>query len=362
MLPTKPIYKKIIDDIQEKIHNGEYQPNSRLPSENEMAKIYSASVPTVRKALSELVYKDVIFRIKGNGTFVSNPKIHHDKIPNAVGRGKASQVVCFLIFCKITDNYLFKMIRGAQTYLFEKGYSVNIMCGDNTIETEEKLIRECLKAHVGGIIMFSDTPENNIDSIKLLQQQNIPVVMIDRGLENLPCTLVSCYNLDGGYQMTRYLIENNHKRILFAAERTYLNAEKERIKGYKLALGESDITIDPSMIIEKTSANLNVLIEKIKQYNITAVQCVNDKIAQIVIHHLQQLGYNVPQDISVAGFDDTDQSEYTNPKITTIAQPFEDMGKMAGSRLLLLIKRKSSHSKIYLPVELKIKDSVSTPK
>ena len=75
-----PKYQQIEKDILEKIYQGVYAKSSKLPSENQMAEIYKTSVPTVRKAFSELVHKRAIYRIKGSGTFVSADEM--EEIPN----------------------------------------------------------------------------------------------------------------------------------------------------------------------------------------------------------------------------------------------------------------------------------------
>lgn len=357
-----PKYQQIENDISEKIFQGIYGKLSKLPSENQMAEIYHTSVPTVRKALSELVFKKVIYRVKGSGTFVCGDEM--DDMVHAAPKANYVKNICFLVFTDVTDGSIMKMIRGAQMYLFGKGYSMTILCRSQMEGSESELVKRCLESSADGIICFAEDPQENMGSFHLIRQHNIPAVMLDRGPSDMPFTLVSAYNVDGGYQVARYLIEIGHRKIAFAADTIKLEAEKDRIKGYHMALQEAGIAYDESFVIERThiQEQQDKLIEIVKSQGITAVQCVNDKMAVVVMRCLKNEGYHIPEDISVCGFDGSDEAEYASPRITTINHPFEEMGHVAASKLLGLLEGKKSHSQIFLPVELEIKDSSCPPK
>lgn len=357
-----PKYQQIENDILEKIYQGVYAKSSKLPSENQMAELYKTSVPTVRKAFSELVHKRAIYRIKGSGTFVSADEI--EEIPNTTSRQKSMQNICFLVFTDITDSSIMKMIRGAQMYLFDKGYSMTILCKSQMSGSESELIRGCLESNVDGIICFAEDPKENAGSFRMIMQHHIPVVMLDRGPSDVPFTLVSAYNVDGGYQIAKYLLDIGHQKIVFAADTAQLVAEKDRLKGYRMALAEAGIPYDEKLVLEQIhlSTQQDKLIDIIRKHEITAVQCVNDKMAVEVMRKLKSEGYHVPEDISVCGFDGSDEAQYASPRITTINHPFEEMGRVAASKLLSLLGGKKSHSQTYLAVELEVKDSTCPPK
>lgn len=357
-----PKYQQIEKDILDKIIQGIYGKLTKLPSENQMADIYNTSVPTVRKALSELVYKKVIYRVKGSGTFVSGEDI--EELIDADSKPKHMKNICFLVFTDITDSSIMKMIRGAQMYLFGKGYSMTILCKSQMAGSESELIKRCLESKADGIICFAEDPQENIGSFHLIMEHHIPAVMLDRGPSDMPFTLVSAYNVDGGYQIAHYLIQIGHRNIVFAADTIQLEAEKDRIKGYRMALQEAGLACDEQFVIERVhlQEQQDKLVELVKTRGITAVQCVNDKMAVLVMRRLKNEGYHIPEDISVCGFDGSDEAEYASPRITTINHPFEEMGHVAASKLLGLLDGKKSHSQTFLPVELEIKDSSCPPK
>lgn len=355
----------IQEDILNKIEHGTYNPGDRLPSENQMAELYAASVLTVRRALGDLVHQNVIYRVKGKGTFVAGAG---DGGENGVQGNKAGSgserrnvKLCFLVLADTSDSSIMKMIRGAQSYLLGKGCTMSILCGDETKKDEMNLIRECLSSAMDGVIWYSVAPESCLEGLKLLGKNQIPVVMLDRGPSSIPYTLVAAYNQDGGYQMGKYLIELGHRRIIYAADQIELMAERNRIEGYKMALAESGIPYNERMVVHNCLQNTDEAAAAVKEFQATAVQCVNDKVACRVIQRLAQEGYNIPADISVSGFDNAAESEYTCPRITTIIQPFEDMGRMAAKKLLKMLSGKPMHSHTYLPVELVVKESTCPP-
>lgn len=358
-----PKYQKIQQDIIEKIYQEIYKPSSKLPSENQMAELYQTSVPTVRKALQELVEQKMIYRVKGSGTYVSSLETLREPQEEVFGKAASVQTVCFLVFTDISDSSIMKMIRGAQTYLYTRGYSMSILCRSAGTKMEQNLIWSCYNSGVAGIIYFAEAPEASAESFRMLREYGIPAVLLDRGPKDSPCTLVAAYNLDGGYQMAQHLLRLGHEKIAFAAQRMELEAEKERFRGYQMALREAGVAEEPEFFAEwgKSEEEKQRLTELALKRKITAIQCVNDKVAAEVISRLQKEGVRIPEEISVGGFDNWDETCYVTPRITTIIQPFEEMGRTAAEKLVAILKGNKNHSQTFLPVKLEIKDSTCPP-
>lgn len=350
-------YTYIANDILQKISSKEYAPGQKLPSENQMAKEYNTSVPTVRRALQELTYQDVIYRVKGSGTYVSDLKgtLQED----ADKKVNFTSNMYFLAFGGYSDSSVMQMIRGAQASLVKENCNLSILCKQN-VNNEMDLVEVCHNNHADGIIAYVETPELDHTSFELIKKYNIPAVMIERGPDEYPHSLVATYNVDGGYQMTKYLLSLGHRNIAFVTDNLKLKAEKKRLKGYELAMKEAGIAISKDLIIGLEEKER--LLEYAKQGKITAVQTVNDRIAAVIMEDLQKNGIVVPDDISIGGYDDWDEVKFVVPHITTIAQPFEEMGRTAAEKLLKMLKKEEGCSQTYLPVKLVIKDSCSAPK
>ena len=356
-MATQPKYQAIIEDILEKIHQDLYPPASLLPSENQMAKAYGVSVPTVRQALQELVHRGRIVRVKGKGTFVNSGELEENGFVGGNGQ-RSLQIISFLAYSEHSDHSVMRMIRSAQAYLMEKGYSMAVMFGDDNTQSEAELMQKSMELGVAGVLLFSANPNASLDAITQLEQAGIPLVFLDRETDLQPCSVVTSYNVDGAYRMARHHLENGHRRIVYATDTTRLTTERARITGFRLALRQAGVADDEMMILEDVYAKPDILLQHIAA-GATAVQCVNDKTALWVIQQLAREGIRVPDQVSVSGFDGTDQGLYSVPHLTTVMQPFEEMGRTAASRLLKLIAGKGGHTQIYLPVELIVKDSTA---
>lgn len=348
-------YTYIENDILGKIHQNMYKPGSKLPSESQMAKEYQTSVPTVRRALQELVYNGVVYKKKGSGTYVCDMTASHSE--SGLEKVNFTSNIYFLAFGGSSDSSVMQMIRGAQSYLFKHNCNLSVLCKTD-IHAEVDLVDVCYDNHADGIIAFPESKEINHNSFELIQKYNIPTVMIERGPDFLH-SLVSTYNLDGGYQMTKYLLGLGHKKIAFVMEVQQLQAEQDRLRGYRLALREAGIPAEEELIFEWKEKDR--LLENAQNGNYTAIQAVSDKIAAKTIELLQRNGLIVPQDISVGGYDNWNEVKYVVPHITTIAQPFEKMGYVAAEKLFHMLEDKEGYSQSYLPVKLVIKDSCCPP-
>lgn len=358
----KKIYETIQEDILRKVQQGIYRPGDMLPSENQMAEMYSTSVPTVRRALADLVYEKVIYRIRGKGTFVCEEDDMEGEVPDLAEGEMHDTKICFLVRSNTSDSSVMRMLRGAQTYLFPKGYSINVMCSNDDSKDETKLAEECLRRGIEGVIWFSQKPKESIHGLKLFREHKIPVVMIDRGPAQIPYSLVSVYNTDGGYQMGKHLAELGHRRILFASCEFETAAEQDRALGYRMALEENGISYDPEFVLSDCLDNAHKVVRAVRELKATAVECVNDSIAFQVIRQLEKEGLRVPEDVSVTGFDNHAEMEYFRPRITTIHQPFEEMGKTAARKLLKMLKDNEPDSRVYLPGGVVMGESTCPPK
>lgn len=159
------------------------------------------------------------------------------------------------------------------------------------------------------------------------------------------------YNLDvdnegGAYAMVRWLIDRGHRRIAHFPGALDLSGARLRLAGYRRALDEAGIPADDSLILpghfnsESGKQRMTALLERPDPgaHSLpTAVFCASDTIACGCIEALGERGLRVPDDISIAGFDDTLTARMTIPPLTTVRQPFRRMGRRAVELLLAQI-------------------------
>jgi LacI family transcriptional regulator len=174
----------------------------------------------------------------------------------------------------------------------------------------------------------------------------------------------------GAYEMVRHLVAVGHRRILhLTGPRGLLGAER-RVRGYRRALTASKIKFEPELMREAgyTGASghkgfRSWLHDHRNQPLPSAIFCANDALAIACLEEIAAMGLRVPEDISVAGFDDAVGARTTVPQLTTVRQPLRAMGRKAVELLLERVTgpRNPPPENVVLPVELVQRASVSAP-
>jgi LacI family transcriptional regulator len=156
---------------------------------------------------------------------------------------------------------------------------------------------------------------------------------LDRELKAARCDSIVVDNRHGGRQATLHLIGGNHRRIGCICGPSNLTSAKERLQGYKDAVSEARLPVDPALIqmgnfhIEGGYEAVQVLLKLSNR--ITAVFAANDLMAVGALRGIAARGLRVPDDVAVVGFDDIALAKYTEPPLTTIKQPIREIGKLA---------------------------------
>jgi LacI family transcriptional regulator len=174
-------------------------------------------------------------------------------------------------------------------------------------------------------------------------QQGFPLVMIDDQEEPTPIPWVSIDNVASAYEATRYLIELGHRRIAHILGPQSYYCAVERYEGYRQALHDASIPIDPTLVLQGafTPASgrecATQLFSRDKSAWPTAIFAANDQMAYGLLEVAEQQNIQVPADITITGFDDNILSAHMRPALTTIHQPFSEMGSKAIETLLTMV-------------------------
>ena len=177
-----------------------------------------------------------------------------------------------------------------------------------------------------------------------LHSPDFPVVLIDD--QRIPpegTPWISVDNRDGAYQATRHLIRLGHRRIAHIQGPLKYQVSHDRYQGYCDALNEAGIALDPTLVREGNFMPptgrmcANSWFDLPAEKRPTAIFAGSDYMAYGVISAAEQRGLRVPQDIAVVGFDDNPLSAHMEPALTTVRQPFYEMGCRASEILLELV-------------------------
>ncbi|HEY3994189.1 MAG TPA: LacI family DNA-binding transcriptional regulator [Ktedonobacteraceae bacterium] len=174
-------------------------------------------------------------------------------------------------------------------------------------------------------------------------EQGLPLVMIDDQEQPGAVPWVGIDNVVGAYQATRYLLDLGYRRIAHLRGPEHYYCAQERYQGYCQALQDAGLNLDPSLLLQgqfDTPSGRRSASEFFAHDKSTwpdALFVGNDQMAYGVLETLEKMGARVPEDIAIVGFDDNLLSAYMRPPLTTIHQPFFQMGSTAIELLLTMI-------------------------
>jgi LacI family transcriptional regulator len=176
------------------------------------------------------------------------------------------------------------------------------------------------------------------EHIQTLQEQYMPVVVVDREVPDADVDSVLTDNARGGWLATRHLLDLGHRRIGCVAGPSDVTPSAERITGYRQALDEGKVPMDEALVLKgdfQYESGYQAAHQLLSMDDsITAIFACNDLMAIGAISAAVEVGRQVPADLSVAGFDDVRLASFANPALTTVAQPKYEMGVVAATMLL----------------------------
>ena len=214
---------------------------------------------------------------------------------------------------------------------------------------------------IDGVIMADII--GNDKQLKRLVKENVPLVVVNRKIEDLDVNCVAINNFKGAYEATEFLVHHGHKRVAHLAGDLRVQCAQERVEGYKSALEKNGIALAKGYIKTTNFSRKEARVRLEELFSSknppTAVFCCSDEIASEVLNFAEEKRIEVPKDLSVIGFDDNPHCLYGNLMLTTIRQPLKAMVHQAVKILEGNVGGKNSARKIVLDTELIIRDTVS---
>jgi len=235
-----------------------------------------------------------------------------------------------------TNPFFAEVLRGVEDASFDAGYNVFLCNSDDDPKKELNYIEVLLGKQIDGIILVS--AGSHAESLDILDKDELAAVVVDREVSGAKTDSVMVDNESGGYQATTYLIELGHTRIGCIAGPSLLTPSAARVEGYRKALMEHNLPVDEDLIKMgdfRAQSSYQVVLELLgKNTPPTALFACNDMMAVGALHAADELGLNVPDDISIMGFDDITLASFTIPPLTTIAQPSHEIGMLAAEMVI----------------------------
>jgi LacI family transcriptional regulator len=268
----------------------------------------------------------------------------------------------------ISDPYFGEIVRGLEDAARLSDYQVFVCSSDREPDRELGYVRALLSYRVDGVVFAGGGIEDRryqADLRRLLtdyREVGGAVVLLAPHTFSAPS--ITADNHAGSAKMTRYLLELGHRRIGFVAGPPHVRTSRVRLNGYQDALAEHGVPYDPGLVIPgwfTSEGGAKAVSELLEQTpDLTAVFASNDVMAFGVLHELASRGIAVPEEISVAGFDDVQVAAYLHSPLTTVRIPMYEMGQEGALMVLDILEGRRVRSR-RLPVELVARSSTRPP-
>ncbi len=289
-----------------------------------------------------------------------------DYKPNEVARSlvtKKSNLIGVIVN-DIGNTYVAQVLRGVEEIGRMFNYDILLSSSYGDLDVEMKFANLFSQKQVEGIILISDILNERL--MFKLDELMIPYVVINRFYNIEDAATVTINNKNATYKMTQYLIDEGHEKIGYVALRKDMDRTNEtyKIKGYKEAMRQCNLK--PHVIYSEGLGREDALdvmediLDDVKDGKYTALFCTQDILAIHIMNELSDQGIRVPEDVSVCGFGGTSLSEIVRPTLTTVKEPFYDIGAVAIRKLLKSVEEKEELKKdtVFLPVEILKRNSV----
>jgi LacI family transcriptional regulator len=262
---------------------------------------------------------------------------HLDVEPaSAGGVAKRARFTAFVVDQLATSPEAVVAIEGVRQASWADGHLILVAQTMNDPEMEEKTIRAMVDKGANALIYMTI----------FTRRVALPAWFDDLAV---PVILLNCYTADhrypsvipaevaGGNHVTQHLIAHGHRRIATITGEPWMEAARDRLKGYRKALVAADLPYDPALVAEgnwsasagyEATRKLLSLAERP-----TAVFCQNDRMAIGCYEALKEASLAIPDDMSVVGYDDEEVSRHLHPQLTTLVLPQRAMGVWAVERL-----------------------------
>lgn len=305
---------------------------SGTPTMRDVARLAGVSQSTVSRVLSETVTSPVPISEETRQRVLSVVE-ELGYQPNMIARSlrtQRTQMIAVMIG-DISNAFYHPIVRAVQDYARSRDYDVLISNGDHLYENEARFLQTVLRRPVDGVIMAPHRLTAD-DLDRFMRRSHIPVVSLGAQTKHPMIDVVGGTSEPATYEAIRWLIqEKGHHRIGFIGVVDDMPPGPARLRGYERAMSDAGLEIEPGFVQKvefTTEGGRRAMAAFLQQENPpSAVFACNSLMAIGAIQVAQEQGYNVPDDVSVMGFDDIPENVIVHPKLTIIARDLQTIGR-----------------------------------
>ncbi len=326
-MKTSDVKIELLKDFR----SGKYNCGDRIPPEKDLVEKFNISRSTLREVIGSLVQEGLLERKQGSGTYLK--KLERNSNP---------LIGIMVSYITQAETIFARLVQELEHEFADRGYSIVLgsHCEDPVRATQQ--ISRFIQLKVAGIVMvpvmLPHAEESNLELVRTIGAADIPFVLTDSQISVRTNSWFSCVNVNnfqGMRQLVKYLNSIGHRRIAHIKGLADVYSSEMRYDGYLETMRECGLNIPPEYIqeikvgrVETQGRNeIKALMSLPKPP--TAITCVHDLIAGNVIEELRRMGYRVPEDVAVTGFDNIPVPGLPQDFLTTVEQPIGEMARTA---------------------------------
>lgn len=332
-----------------------------MASIKDIARIAGVSVTTVSRVLADHPLVGKLTRAKVERAISAT-----NYRPNLLAQGLRSRSgnVIGLVVPEILHETFATFIKCTERFSSELGFGLMVGNTGGNPEAEGAFIDNLLRRHVDGIIFSRVSDRSRV--ITFVEKSSTPVVVLDRSLDHEDIPTVVLDNHLAGSIAAEHLVGLGHRSIGVVTGPLDIALCRDRHRGFTAALWKHGVLLPPSQVFEgdfKSESGHAAAREFIDRgMPITALWCHNDLMAVGAMNAFVRHGVRVPEDLSVVGMDDIPLCELSNPALTTVTQPFEEMCRRAVDLIVAIrSRRRLDERRIVLAPGIITRDSSGPP-
>ena len=334
-----PKYQSVANSLRLEIENGLYNSKQLLPTEQLLCQRFKISRQTVRRALSVLEDEGLITRRQGSGSH-----LRETMEPEVLLNSTIADVTTYI------KDYIFPgILQGMERVLTANSSAPLLFATQNQVSTERKILQTLLtmKELDGILVEGSKTalPNPNLDLYQKLIQRGIRLVFINGAYPELADTpSVLADNYGGGRQLVEYLYQKGHRNIAGIFKNDDIQGTL-RYAGYTEALRDLGLPFEDEWVFwynteRRKAFRSESFVDSVVEgfAGCSAIVCYNDEVAIRIVSRLQKRGIDIPSQMAVVSFDNSQYSELAPVRLTSLSHGGRDLGELSATLMLHLLR------------------------
>ncbi|WP_027343274.1 LacI family DNA-binding transcriptional regulator [Hamadaea tsunoensis] len=278
-------------------------------------------------------------------------------------RSRTTAALIDLVFNDLDSPWAVEILRGVEEVTHAAGVGTVVSAIHRRSDSVRQWLQNLRARASDGVILVTSALDSRFSAE--LRSMSVPVVVVDpAGGASADVPTIGATNWAGGLAATEHLIKLGHRRIGFIAGPRQLLCSRARLDGYRAALEAAGVSLDEELVrpgdfYHQSGFDSGAALLDLPDRP-TAIFASSDQMAFGVYEAVRRRRLRVPEDVSVIGFDDLPEAQWSSPPLTSVRQPLSEMGMVAARTVLRLAAGEAVESpRVELATHLVVRDSVA---